>query len=384
MALAENGARVQHHRMSPAAGVSISVSGPAGGVALVSNATRIAQVLEDMMERACHEAASNIFLAATAAANYVLFSVTYDTALYLHVGHHLDATGDSLRHAVGVESVPAPIRGLVVAQLRLPGAPESSANTYVLHGRGRGGGGTATVLPTAVTALSSGSVATGWRSYRRAIALTAALGGHMGVARVEPGGYTRIWLLLPGSAATPLRPGVGEGEGTPAEQAARLLVHAEERLLAQAGGAPAAHAGAVERKASAAALYAYPRNPTRTAAAAAGPDAAAEPATQEACAAAATAGDVGVGRDVTASAAAASRPLVRRILYADDEAVLRRLVARMLERLGVPYDALEDGSEVAGALRPEHDLILLDIVMKHSDGAQVRVARCTTALSARV
>jgi CheY-like chemotaxis protein len=70
---------------------------------------------------------------------------------------------------------------------------------------------------------------------------------------------------------------------------------------------------------------------------------------------------------------------VRRVLFVDDEAVLRRLVARMLERLGVPYDALEDGSEVAGALRPEHDLILLDIVMKHSDGVQVRALRVLAA-----
>ncbi len=69
--------------------------------------------------------------------------------------------------------------------------------------------------------------------------------------------------------------------------------------------------------------------------------------------------------------------VVRRVLLVDDESVLRRLLSRMLERLGVAHTALEDGREVEGALTREHpDLILLDIVMKHSDGVQVRALGC--------
>ncbi len=374
-------ARTQHHRMSPAAGVSISVSVAAGGLSLVSNASHIAQVLEDVMERACHEAACDIFLAAAAAAaGSVLFTVTYDTPMDLHGSHHLDTAGDKFRHAVGVESVPTPVRGLVVAQLRLAGAPELSADTYVLHGRGRrGGGATATVMPTAATALPGpgGTVGTGWRSYQRAVALTAALGGHMGVARVEPGGYTRIWLLLP--ALMPLWPSVA-GEGAPADDAALGPLGKDREEQPDT----AARTSAVgERKASAAAMYAYPRtrrsdDATRADAVTVGlpqpaiQGVAADAATGEAIDHVVPAPVVDASAAAAAMASSSTRPRVRRVLFVDDEAVLRRLVARMLERLGVPYDALEDGSEVTGALRPEHDLILLDIVMKHSDGAQVR------------
>ena len=62
-----------------------------------------------------------------------------------------------------------------------------------------------------------------------------------------------------------------------------------------------------------------------------------------------------------------------RVLLVDDESVNRRLGARMLERLQCSYRLLEDGSQVAGLLRedPAFDAILMDIVMQHSDGAEV-------------
>ena len=44
----------------------------------------------------------------------------------------------------------------------------------------------------------------------------------------------------------------------------------------------------------------------------------------------------------------------------------------MLQRIGVRVQAvLEDGSDVAAALTPDTGIILLDIVMKRSDGVQV-------------
>ena len=49
----------------------------------------------------------------------------------------------------------------------------------------------------------------------------------------------------------------------------------------------------------------------------------------------------------------------------------------MLQRVGVRVQAvLEDGSDVAAALMPDTGIILLDIVMKRSDGVQVRFCLC--------
>jgi FixJ family two-component response regulator len=56
----------------------------------------------------------------------------------------------------------------------------------------------------------------------------------------------------------------------------------------------------------------------------------------------------------------------------DDESTLRRLAERMLSRIGLRSVSLEDGSELAGAIKPDTGIVLLDIVMKRSDGVQVR------------
>ena len=67
--------------------------------------------------------------------------------------------------------------------------------------------------------------------------------------------------------------------------------------------------------------------------------------------------------------------LIESAIVVDDEATLRRLAERMVVRAGLRCVALEDGSELADAIEPGTGLVLLDIVMKRSDGVQVRVAR---------
>ncbi len=66
---------------------------------------------------------------------------------------------------------------------------------------------------------------------------------------------------------------------------------------------------------------------------------------------------------------------IRHVMLVDDEVTLRRLGARMLQAQMVECDALEDGCEVAAALKPSHELLLLDIVMRQSDGVEVHVPR---------
>jgi hypothetical protein len=66
---------------------------------------------------------------------------------------------------------------------------------------------------------------------------------------------------------------------------------------------------------------------------------------------------------------------ITHVMLVDDEVTLRRLGTRMLAGQNVACDALADGSEVAGALTPAHELLLLDIVMRQSDGVQVRARR---------
>ena len=62
-----------------------------------------------------------------------------------------------------------------------------------------------------------------------------------------------------------------------------------------------------------------------------------------------------------------------KVMLVDDEKVNRRLGARMLERLGCKHVVLEDGDQVPGALaeHPDFDVVLMDIMMKRTDGAVV-------------
>lgn len=64
----------------------------------------------------------------------------------------------------------------------------------------------------------------------------------------------------------------------------------------------------------------------------------------------------------------------RHVLLVDDVAMVRRAGSRMLESLGCTCELLEDGDEIAGALRNtrrQFDVILLDIVMTRSDGGTI-------------
>ena len=65
---------------------------------------------------------------------------------------------------------------------------------------------------------------------------------------------------------------------------------------------------------------------------------------------------------------------IKRVMLVDDEITLRRLGSRMLAAQGVECDVLEDGSGVAGSITSAHELLLLDIVMRQSDGVEVRAA----------
>ena len=62
------------------------------------------------------------------------------------------------------------------------------------------------------------------------------------------------------------------------------------------------------------------------------------------------------------------------VLIVDDELSHRRIAGRMLERLGCTHDDIEDGDDLVRALvysRRPYDAILLDIVMKRSNGLAV-------------
>ena len=58
-------------------------------------------------------------------------------------------------------------------------------------------------------------------------------------------------------------------------------------------------------------------------------------------------------------------------IVVDDESTLRRLAHRMLSTIGLACVTLEDGSALAAAIMPDTGIVLLDIVMKRSDGVQV-------------
>ena len=66
-----------------------------------------------------------------------------------------------------------------------------------------------------------------------------------------------------------------------------------------------------------------------------------------------------------------------RVLLVDDVATVRRLGEALLRKLRCECVCLEDGTQIGAALaaaaRP-YDCILLDIVMRHSDGADVCAA----------
>jgi hypothetical protein len=63
------------------------------------------------------------------------------------------------------------------------------------------------------------------------------------------------------------------------------------------------------------------------------------------------------------------------VIVVEDEATLRRLAERMLGRIGARAEVYEDGSELTAGAARGASLVLMDIVMKRSDGVHVRVLR---------
>jgi hypothetical protein len=330
-------------------------------------------------ERACRVAAHGVFLAARAIGpGHVLFTVTHDRSLGTYEG--VAGAAAAFRRVIGIGSIPEPLRSAVSEQLSrdaAPSASESPSATYVLHGRPRpgGGGGVAATAP-APPAPSA------WRGHDRAIAVAAALGGHLGVARDTGRGFTRLWLLLP---RTPLARGrrdsagvisvsllqslgIGRSMRDIAPQAASTARYGMRAIAPAAAAATSVATEGAPALAAAASRSPWPvadERPAVLLSPVSAPRSPYDPPDRPPHVA-------GAHASPARRTASSRRMSPRRVLLVDDEAVLRRLVGRMLDRLGVAYEALEDGAEVAGALTPEHDLILLDIVMKHSDGVQVR------------
>ena len=171
--------------------------------------------------------------------------------------------------------------------------------------------------------------------------IAAALGGAVGIRACVVGGAasTQFWLLLPATAA-PVA-------GSP------TTLNLIEVGTAGTGAAAAAAATAPPKHGGAA------RAPYEV-----GPGEAIRPeATSPTAAAAAT------GR--------APAVVVNSAIVVDDEGTLRRLAERMMGRVGLRCVTLEDGSELAGAIKPDTGIVLLDIVMKRSDGVQVGGRCCS-------
>jgi hypothetical protein len=151
------------------------------------------------MERACAVAAESIFLAAcTTCPDHVLFTVTHDGC---SGSDDMLRSGTSASPSVGIDSIPEPHRSHVLAELNLgigAGSPAAGGTSYMMHGRqsrrrhggGSSGGGGAAVAPMM-------AAPSGWRGFQRAVALTEALGGHIGIKVDAARGFTRIWVLLP-------------------------------------------------------------------------------------------------------------------------------------------------------------------------------------------
>ena len=402
--------------MSPAGGVSITVTASDSGLRLVSDAIRVSQVLESAMERACQVASSSISLAVCAAdADHVLFSVTHDGAAGPAdcEARCADGNGAATR-VVGIASVADPaLRARIVALLDADVPTGSSAGTYQLHGRQHehGSPSSGVVAPSA-TSSPRHPAGPCWRGFGRAAMLATALGGHIGIVQDARRGVTRMWMLLPaerprafGSASALSVSGHGrrivvetsDGQhATPAAaaqsvwadaQVAGTLPHGASIYAAalEPGGQDASHGEAVTIHIRPAVLPAAAAPVAPASADRVGgrrvPDAPGPVLSIQAPAVAR--GAFSVAADAAAGPGASRPRAVRRALIVDDEAVLRHLVGRMFQRLGIAHDALDDGSEVAGALTPEHDLILLDIVMKHSDGVQVCATSCAELLSMR-
>lgn len=68
------------------------------------------------------------------------------------------------------------------------------------------------------------------------------------------------------------------------------------------------------------------------------------------------------------------------VIVVEDEATLRRLAERMLGRIGLRTAVYEDGSDLTAGAARGASLVLMDIVMKRSDGVHVRLLRAAAVI----
>ena len=354
----------QHSRVLPADGVTLVVTLATDVGIVTTDRKRVQDVVEAAVQSACAAATSGSVVVSAA----VLRDDSLDggsPALLLLVSHRgrgadegelLEAAG-AASEVVGVRHLPISHRALLRRQLWTPNAsasPLSMSTSFSLH---EAGGSRARV----------GVRSCGGRLGLRVVPVTVAqLGGHVGIHYKADDDETCFWLVLPQAA-----PAVS---WTPRAATRRALAAGPT----ESRGSQRNTAGATARvqpspQAGAPAVVVVSGEvPARTvmlSGAAASPGALA-----------------GVGGGTGPPAVLQARPQgagvgtgavhPTRAMLVDDEGILRRLGTRTLERAGVPADVHEDGSEVAAALTPAHELLLLDIVMRHSDGAVVRALLC--------
>lgn len=363
----------QHSRVLPARGVSIVVSQAADVRSITTDGKRAQDVVEASVACACRAARTgSIELSAS-----MLSAPPLPPRLLLVVSHEgtgaeetelKEVAGDAVG-VVGTAAVPEAYRAALLRQLGAGSVPEGHiASSYQLHGRlGRG-------------RLSSSCV--GGHLGQRMVPITAAqLGGHVGVFSDERG--TRHWLLLP---LAPPAHRWAPTRGVSEERALAVLTENASMRSMRTAAAPAAFpAGRSGRRILPGAASGGTPNAVHTSQTLQidSPRSRPLPAVVQESSAmkhvknlptVRTAAATSDGTEVDAGDGGHAPVRPRRAMLVDDESTLRRLGARMLARVGVPTDTFEDGAEVAAALTPAHELLLLDIVMRHSDGAEVRVA----------
>jgi CheY-like chemotaxis protein len=185
----------------------------------------------------------------------------------------------------------------------------------------------------------------------------ASLDAHIGV--VSPAdGSMRFWLLL--HRGLELAPAHGEDTPFMQTRSIRGAIGSGDGKVHPSGGASSGGAAPTEDTAAARATRLFDQQPSVTAA-----------VVSPGMLAATTSRDR-MESEFRGCSLPQSVVSIKHVVLVDDEVTLRRLGARMLQAQGVECDALEDGSDVAATLAPTHELLLLDIVMRQSDGVEVR------------
>ena len=393
----------QHSRTLPSRGVTITVAQDAGVKSFSTDRSRAQDVIEAAMGGACRAAKKgSIELAAS-----MLNAPPHPPLLLVLVSHEgpgadeselMNAAGDALEF-VGTDAVPEPYGAALLRTLQAPRSDAPPESSYVLHSS------------ISHLELSAGTAGIGARLGLRIVPVTVAqLGGYVGI--YSDGLVTRYWFLLPltppptrwtpSGGATRRSALLGDIVASPSLRtmpsgaSLRGTGHTVAWKVVPVSGSPKSRTpdGKMVLPAPARLARDTPgvvlksARSLRTslvapAAAAAAPSQADAPVADGGAPSAVRPRKIkekvmsmsSIGGD----GATPVRPC--RAMLVDDESTLRRLGARMLERAGVPTDVFADGTEIAEALTPQHELLLLDIVMRHSDGAEVRTCGGAIAIS---